>query len=156
MFVQVRLECKCLLTLLTFVVLEGRMGLHVSPQVGAVGKGLPAVGAPEGLLTCVRAHMSLQEPRPAKGLAADVTLVPEVVRQDVHGQGGHGDVGLAAGRALPRHLAVQAAVRLLVPAEVGGSGVRLATFTAGVAVTATTLAFSAPPRPSIGDEKGIH
>lgn len=127
--------------------------------------------AGEGLLTRVRAHVTLQEPRAAEGLAAHVTLVLEVVGEDVHGQRGHGHVHFVTGGTLAGHLAVQAAVRLLVSAEVGGCGVRLPALVAGVAGAAgpllagghaargappVTLAFALPPGAPVGDEEGIH
>lgn len=127
--------------------------------------------AGEGLLTRVRAHVTLQEPRAAEGLAAHVTLVLEVVGEDVHGQRWHGHIHFVTGGTLAGHLAVQAAVRLLVSAEVGGCGVRLPALVAGVAGTAgpllaggaaacgassVTLAFALPPRAPVGDEEGIH
>lgn len=127
--------------------------------------------AGEGLLTRVRAHVTLQEPRAAEGLAAHVTLVLEVVGEDVHGQRGHGHIHFVTGGTLAGHLAVQAAVRLLVSAEVGGCGVRLPALVAGVAGAAgpllaggaaacgaspVTLAFALPPGAPVGDEEGIH
>lgn len=155
-FVEVGLEGEGLVALLATVVLERRVGLHVGTQVGAVSKGLPAVGTPKGLLPGVRAHVSLQQPRPAEGLAAHGTLVFEVVGQQVHRQRRHGDVGLAARRALARQLAIQAAVRLLVPAEVGGGGVGLAAFGAGVAVGPPARTLGPPAGPPVNDEEGVH
>lgn len=118
--------------------------------------------------------MTLEEPRPAEGLAAHVALVLEVVGEDVHGQRWHGHVHFITGGTLAGHLAVQAAVRLLVSAEVGGGGVRLAALVAGVASCASspllspavgtaasrapsaTLGVSLPPRAPVRDEEGIH
>lgn len=77
--------------------------------------------------------MTLKEPRSAEGLAAHIAFVLEVMGEDVHGQRRHGHVDFIAGGTLAGHLAVQAAVRLLVSAEVGGGGVRLAALVAGVA-----------------------
>jgi len=51
----------------------------------------------------------------------------------VHGQRRHGHVDLVTGGALPGLLAVQAAVSLLVSAQIGGRGVRLAALAAHVA-----------------------
>lgn len=59
MLVQVTFEREGLVAAFALVMLEGRVGLHVSAQVGAVGEGLPALGAAEGLLTRVRAHVAL-------------------------------------------------------------------------------------------------
>lgn len=133
MFVQVRLERERLAAARALKVFEGRMRLHVRAQVGAVGKRLPAVRATERLLSRVRTHVALQQPRTAERFAANIALVPKVVREDVHGHGRHGHIHLAAGRALFCHLAVQAAVRLLVTTQVRGRGVRLAALSARVA-----------------------
>ena len=59
-------------------------------------------------------------------------LVAQVVREQVHGHGRHGHVHLAARRAAPRQLAVQAAVRLLVAAQVRRRGIRFAALAARV------------------------
>lgn len=91
------------------------------------------MGAGKGLLSRVRAHVTLKEPRPAEGLAAHVALVLEVVGEDVHGQCWHRHVHFVTGGTLAGHLAVQAAVRLLMSAEVGGGGVCLAALVADVA-----------------------
>jgi len=131
--VQVGLEREALPAPPALETLEGRVRLHVGPQVGAVGEGFATVGAAEGLLAGVRPHVTLEQPRPAEGFAADVAFVLQVVRQEVHGHGRHGDVDLAAGRAFLGQLAVQAAVGLLVPAQVGRRGVGLAALAAGVA-----------------------
>lgn len=102
--------------------------------------------AGKGLLPRVRAHVTLKEPRPAEGLAAHIALVLEVVGEDVHGQRRHGHVHFITGGTLPGHLAVQAAVRLLVSAEVGGGGVCLSALVAGVARRAGSPLVS----PSVG------
>lgn len=127
--------------------------------------------AGKGLLPRVRAHVTLEEPRAAEGLAAHLALVLEVVGEDVHGQRRHGHVHFVTGGTLAGHLAVQAAVCLLVSAEVGGGGVRLAALVAGVAradppllsvgaaapgAPSVTLAVSLPPRAPVSDEEGIH
>lgn len=132
------------------------------------------MGTGEGFFPRVRAHVTLKEPRPAERLAAHVTFVLEVVGEDVHGQRRHGHVDFVTGGTLAGHLAVQASVRLLVSAEVGGGGVRLAALVAGVAsaardpllsprvgaaasgTLAPALAVSLPPRAPVGDEEGIH
>lgn len=95
--------------------------------------------AGEGLLPRVRAHVTLKEPRAAKGFAAHVTLVLEVVGEDVHGQSWHRHIHFVTGGTLAGHLAVQAAVRLLMSAEVGRGGVCLAALIAGVAGTGSLL-----------------
>ena len=100
--------------------------------------------------------MALQQPRPAESLAAHVTLVLEVVGQQVHGHGGHGHVHLPTGWALLGHLAVQRAVRLLVAAQVGGGGVGLAALVAGVPLDGARVAEGLPPGASVGDEGGVH
>lgn len=172
MLVQVGLESEGLIAALASVVLEGRVCLHVGAEVGAVSEGFATVGTGEGLLPRVRAHVALQQPRPAERLAAHVALVLEVVGQDVHGQRRHGHVHLPARGTLAGHLAVQAAVRLLVSAEVGRGGVRLAALVAGVSGHAPgplrghragagpgprpTVGVALPPGPPVRDEEGIH
>lgn len=68
MFVKVRFESKSLVTATAAETFSARMGLHVSPQVGPVGKGLVAQVAGIGLLARVRAHVTLQQPRPRERL----------------------------------------------------------------------------------------
>ena len=69
------------------VSLDGSVGrrvpgvrLHVSPQIRPIGKRLAAMRASVRLLTRVRSQVSLEQPRPGKGLAADVAFVTEIVR----------------------------------------------------------------------------
>lgn len=95
--------------------------------------------AGKGLLPRVRAHVTLKKPRAAEGLAAHIALVLEVVGKNVHGQRRHGHIHFITGGTLAGHLAVQAAVRLLVSAEVGGGGVCLAALVAGVASARSPL-----------------
>ena len=52
--VKVGLQSEGLVALPALVVLEGGVGLHVSPQVGPVGETLPAVGAAERFVSGVR------------------------------------------------------------------------------------------------------
>ena len=171
--VQVGLESEGLIAALASVVLEGRVCLHVGAEVWTVSKGFATVCAGKGLLPRVRAHVALKEPRPAEGFAAHIALVLEVVGEDVHGQRRHGHVHFITGGTLAGHLAVQAAVRLLVSAKVGGGGVGLAALVAGVTSRAgspllapigtaaswsssMTLAVSLPPWAPVRDEEGIH
>ncbi len=53
MLVQVGLERERLVASLALEVLESRVGLHVGPQVGAIGKAFPAVSATIGLVPAV-------------------------------------------------------------------------------------------------------
>ena len=53
MLVKVGLEGEGLVTLAALVVLEGRVCLHVGPQVGSVRKALAAMRAAEGLVSSV-------------------------------------------------------------------------------------------------------
>lgn len=157
MFVQVTLQRKRLVAPFTLVVFEGRVRLHVSAQVGAVGERFATVRAAERLLPRVRAHVALEQPRPAERFAAHVALVLEVMGQQVHGHGRHGHVDLAAGGALLGHLAVDAPVRLLVPAQVGGRGVGLAALAAGVPLAgASGVSRAFPSGSSVHDEEGVH
>ena len=48
------------------VVLVGGMSLHMGPKIGSVSKRLPTMSTSVGLLTCVRAQMTLQQPRARK------------------------------------------------------------------------------------------
>ena len=133
MFVKVRLESKGLVALGAPETLDRRMRLHVCPQIGAVGECLVAQVAFVRLLARMRAHVTLQEPRPGERLGAYWTDVGQGVRQQVHGQGRHGDVGLAARRTRFTSAGFQIAVRLFVTGQVGRRGVSLAAFTANVA-----------------------
>lgn len=179
MLVQVGLECKAFVAAFAGVVLEGRVRLHVGAQVGAVGEGFTTVGAGERFLPGVGPHVALQEPGSTEGFAAHRALVFQVMGQHVHGQRWHGHVHLVAGGTLPGLLAVQATVSLLVPAQIGGRGVRFAALAAHVApfgfpfgraavcragtLTAVRLPASlagtplgwSPMRASIRDEEGI-
>ena len=121
--VQVRLERERLVALRTAEVFVARVRLHVRPQVRPVRESLAAVGAAVGLLAGVRPQVALQQPRPRELRTADAATVRQLVREQVHGQGRHADVGLAARHALLRRLGVQAAVGLLVARQVAGGGV---------------------------------
>jgi len=98
--VQIALQRKGLVTPLAVEVFESRMGLHVSSQVGTVCKGLATVGATVGLVPRVTTHVTLQQPRPRESLSTDITLVVEVMSEDMHAEGGHADVHLVADLAL--------------------------------------------------------
>lgn len=154
--VQVRLEREGLVAALALVVLEGRVRLHVSAQVGTVSKGLPTVRAPERLLARVRAHVALQQPRAAECLAAHVAFVLEVVREQVHGHGRHGHVHLPTRRALLGHLAVHTTVRLFVAAQVGRRGVAFAALVARVALRAPRIANRPPARAAVRNKEGVY
>lgn len=78
------------------VFLDLRVGLQMGPQVGPVGEGSMALVALEGLLARVRPDVALKQPRSAEGLAADFALARQCVRSDVHLEGSHGGVLLAA------------------------------------------------------------
>ena len=126
MFVEVGFESEGLVAALALVVLEGRVGLHVRAQVGAVRECLAAVCTAVGLLPCVGAQVALQQPGSGESLVADGALVPEVVCEDVHGERWHADVDLGAVGTLLGLLTVEAAVGLLVAGQVGRGGVLLA------------------------------
>ena len=76
--------------------------------------------------------MPLEQPGPGESFATKFTLVIEVVGEDVHGEGRHADVHLAADVALLRVGRVEAAVSLPVAGEVAAGGVVLTTLGAGV------------------------
>lgn len=75
--------------------------------------------------------------------------------EQVHGHGGHGHVHLPAGRAFLCQLAVQRAMRLFVPAQVGRRGIGFAALVTGVPLDGPGAAESFPLRAAIGDEEGI-
>lgn len=107
MFVQVGLERERLVAFVTGKVFKSRVSLHVGAQVRPVSESLPAMGAAEGLLSRVGPHVTLEQPRPAEGLPADVTGVFEVMGQHVHGQGRHTHVDFVAMGAFLGALTVQ-------------------------------------------------
>ena len=84
MLVEIGLESESFIAPRTLIVLEGRVSLHVSAQVGSVGERFAAMRTTVGLLARVRSHMPLQQPGSGKGLVANVTLMLEVVGKDVH------------------------------------------------------------------------
>ena len=49
-----------------------------------VSKGFPTMSAAVGFISGVRSHMSLEQPGTTESLPADLTLVVEVVSEDVH------------------------------------------------------------------------
>lgn len=100
MLVQIALQRKRLVAPFAVEVFESRMGLHVSAKVGAVGKRFSTVGTAVGLVPCVASHVTLQQPGPRESLSTDITLVVEVMGEDVHAEGGHADVHLVADLAL--------------------------------------------------------
>ena len=100
MLVQITLQRKRLVAPLAVEVFESRMGLHVSAQVGTVCKGLATVGTTIGLVPRVAAHVTLQQPGPRESLSTDITLVVEVMSEDVHAEGGHAHIHLVADLAL--------------------------------------------------------
>ena len=63
MLVQVGLEGEGLVAALALEVLESRVGLHVGPEIGAVGEALAAVRTAIWLVARVRPHVALQQPR---------------------------------------------------------------------------------------------
>ena len=76
--------------------------------------------------------MTLQQPRSAEGLAADVAAVLEVVGEDVHGERRHADVDFVTVWTLLSRLGVQGPVGLFVSRQVGGGGVVFAALAACV------------------------
>ena len=134
--VQVGLEGEGLVASRTLKILGWRVCLHVRPKVGPIRKGLSAHRAGIRLVTSVGAQVALQQPGSREGLTAHVTLVVEVVREDVHGERWHGHVHLATDVALLGIGGVEAPVGLLVPGEVGTGGIVLATLGADILVLA--------------------
>lgn len=99
-------------------VLVTRVGHHVRTQVGPIGERFSALGARVRFLAGVRPQVALEQPRPAEHFPAHAARVRQLVREQMHGQGGHANVRLAARVAPLGRLRVQAPVRLLVPGQV--------------------------------------
>lgn len=76
--------------------LERRMGLHVRPEIRAIGERFVTFGAQERPFSRMRPHMPLQEPRPTESFTAHITFVKKLVRQNMHGQCRHGDISFTA------------------------------------------------------------
>ena len=131
MLVQVALQGKGLVAPLAVEVLESRVGLHVSSQIGTVSKGFATVCAAIRFVSGVTSHVALQQPRPGESLPTDITLVVEVVGEHMHAEGRHADVHLVADVALLGVLRVEGAVCLPVTGQVAGSSVVLSTLRAG-------------------------
>ena len=130
--VEVWLECEAFVAAVAGIVLEGGVCLHVGAQVWAVSKGFATVGTGKWFLSSVGPHVALQQPWSTEGFAAHRAFMLQVVGQHVHGQRWHRHVHLVAGGTFPGLLAVQATMSLLVSAQVGGRGIRLATLTTHV------------------------
>ena len=131
MLVQVALQGKGLVAPLAVEVLESRVGLHVSSQVGTVSKGFATVCAAIRFVSGVTSHVALQQPRPRESFSTDITLVVEVVGEHMHAEGRHADVHLVADVALLGVPRVEGAVCLPVTGQVAGSSVVLSTLGAG-------------------------
>jgi len=116
--VQVAFQGEGFVASLARVVLGRRVRLHVGSEVGPIRKGLPAMGTPVRLLPGMTPHVTLEEPGPGEGLPTDVTLVMEVVREDVHGEGRHAHVRLPTGRTPLGRLGVEAPMRLLMAGQI--------------------------------------
>ena len=145
MLVEIGFKGKRLVAAFTREMFQGRVGLHVSSEVGAIGERLAAVSASVRLLSRVGTEVTLEQPGPGKGLPTDVARMFEVVGEDVHGQCWHADVHLVAVGTFLGLLAVQAAVGLLVTGQVGRRGVMLPTLATRVAGTAVlTLPYLQP------------
>ena len=59
MFIEIRLKSKGFIASLAVKVLESRMGLHVSTEVGPVCKGFSAVSTAVWFVSRVRSHVTL-------------------------------------------------------------------------------------------------
>lgn len=106
------------------VLLDVAVGLQMRPEVAAIGERAIAVLTAERFLAGVSPDVTLEEPRPGEGLAAEMALARQGVGPDVHLQRSHADVDLLAVLAGERFLGLSfggGAVELLVLRE---SGVR--------------------------------
>lgn len=125
------------------VLLDLRMCLQMRPEIGPVRKRPGAMLARERLLPSVGPDVSLEQPGPAEGLPAQLTLAGQGVGANVHLQGSQRHVHLVAvlaaerllrllGRAVHQPVLGQAAVgrvglaaiRALVPGGHGSRGCR--------------------------------
>ena len=77
---------ECLFTFPTLVLLNIRMSLHVSPQVGPVCKRAATMTACKWTLTSVGPYMALKEPGTAKRFPTYPALAGESVSTNVHFQ----------------------------------------------------------------------
>ena len=125
-FVQIRFQCEGLLTTRTLEILCGGMCLHVRPQIRSVSKRFPTNIAVVRLVTSVGPQVALQQPGPGESFPTELTLVVEVVGEDVHLEGRGAHVHLVADVARLGRLRGQLLVGLLVPGEVGAGGEVLA------------------------------
>lgn len=76
--------------------------------------------------------MSLEEPWTRKCLSTNITLVVEVVSENMHGQGWHTHIQFVANMALLGGVRVKSSVSLLVPRQVTARCIVLTAFGAGV------------------------
>ena len=129
------------------------MRLHVGSQVGSVRELLTTVGTAVGFLSCVRSHVSLQQPGTTEGFPAHLALVGKVVGEDVHLEGGGADVHLVADVAGLGRLRGELLVGLLVSGEIGAGGEAL---TALLAFVTAEIRLGADLGPSVVIEERVH
>lgn len=118
------------------IALHVRMGLEMSAQVGAVGKGARAVLAREGFLARVCPDVTLEEPWSGEGLTAQKALAGQRVRPDVHLEGAQRNVDLfavLAAKGLFVSRLLSGAVQLLVLGQTAVGRIGLVTIWALVA-----------------------
>ena len=65
---------KCAIAIIAMVLLDETMRLHVSSQIGPIGKSSEAYLAFEWLLARMSSVVALQEPRPRERFAAYLAL----------------------------------------------------------------------------------
>ena len=114
MLIEQRHARKSLVALATSVLLDVAVCLHMGPQVRPIGESSRANLTFERLFAGVRAHMTLQQPRSAETLAADLAFARQRVRPDVHFERTKRVVSLVAVFARELLLNLSAAVELLV------------------------------------------
>ena len=129
------------------------MRLHVGSQVGSVRELLTTVGTAVGFLSCVRSHVSLQQPGTTEGFPAQLALVVVGVGEEVHVEGGHTDVLLVADVAALDVLAGELEVDLPVSGEVGARGEALAAL---LAFVTAEVRLGADLGPSVVIEERVH
>ena len=127
MLIQIRLQSKRLLTTSASKIFGRWVCLHVRPQVWSVCKWFSANIAGVRLVSGVGAEVSLQQPGTGESFATELALVVEVVGEDVHGEGGHADIHLAADVTLLGISWVQTAVGLPMSTQIAAGGIVFAT-----------------------------
>lgn len=115
-------SAKSLFTFGTRILLRLEMGLKMRPQIGLIGERSRAELTLKRLLAGVSSHVTLQQPRPRKTLAAKLAFAWQSVSPDVHLQRAQSVVMLPAISAREFLLDLIRTVQLLMFGVTGLSG----------------------------------